>query len=269
VDDLTLNLVDWGGKGPALLFAHGYGHHARLWDPLVPHLAGSYRVLALDNRGHGDSDPDPGFRYHNAAIARDLEAVVDALGVDEISLVGHSQGGHACLRLAGRQPQRVRRLVLVDAGPDIAPGSSGAPREVFRLLAPSFASVEAYEQILAEVHPKLSADHRAALARSSLNATDDGRYAPRLDERFLRKQSKRDAETRVKFDREAWAEKENARIWHYLERIACPTLVMRGEHSPLLSARVARQMVEEALVMLDEPVAFRKALLAFLLPLDR
>ena len=82
VDGLTLNLVDWGGDGAPLLLLHGYGHGARLWDSFVPNLTSRYRVLALDNRGHGLSEHDPAFRYHNAAIARDVEAVALELDLE-------------------------------------------------------------------------------------------------------------------------------------------------------------------------------------------
>jgi pimeloyl-ACP methyl ester carboxylesterase len=277
--DLALNLLDWGGRGTPLLFVHGYGHNAHLWDWLVPDLADRYRVLALDSRGHGDSASDPEYRYHNAAIARDVEAVVDHLQLDRVALVGHSQGGHACLRFAGRHPERMTRLVLADAGPDIpASRGGGDPPASLRLLAPTFESVDDYAAILAEIYPRLDAKDRALLAEHSLRPTDDGRVCPKLDARFLRRKSKRSARTRGDFDREAWVEKENARIWHYLERISCPTLVIHGEHSPLLAASTVRRMVDDALfdaravaipgaghaLMLDEPAAFRTALLAFL-----
>jgi len=278
-DDLELNVVDWGGDGWPLLFVHGYGHNAHLWDWLVPDLADRCRVLALDSRGHGDSASDPEYRYHNAAIARDVEAVVDHLQLDRVALVGHSQVGHACLRFAGRHPERTTRLVLADAGPDIpASRGGGDPPASLRLLAPTFESVDDYAAILAEIYPRLDAKDRALLAEHSLRPTDDGRVCPKLDARFLRRKSKRSAKTRVEFDREAWVEKENARIWHYLERISCPTLVIHGEHSPLLAASTVRRMVDDVLVdaravaipraghalMLDEPAAFRTALLAFL-----
>ncbi len=278
VDDLTLNLLDWGGERAPLLFVHGYGHNAHLWDPLVADLADRYRVLALDSRGHGDSDVDPEYRYHNAAIARDVEAVVDHLKLEQVTLVGHSQGGHACLRFAGRHPERTRRLVLADAGPDIPAGGAGARPAGLRLLAASFDSIAAYAAILGEIYPLLEAADRDSLAEHSLRPTDDGRFVPKLDARFLRRESKRKAESRVQFDRQAWAAKENARIWHYLERITCPTLVVHGEHSPLLAAATVQRMVDDVLrdaravaipdaghaLMLDQPAAFRAALLEFL-----
>ena len=277
-NDLELNVVDWGGNGAPLLVVHGYGHNAHLWDSLVPALRDRYHVLALDNRGHGDSHSDPEYRYHNAAIARDVEAVADHLKLEGVALVGHSQGGHACLRFAGRHPDRVSHLVLADAGPDIPAGGGGSPPASVRLLSPTFESVEVYRTLLEEIYPLLDAKTCASLAEHSLRATDDGLFTPKLDSRFLRRRSKRSAEKRVKFDRQAWVEKENARIWHYLERITCPTLVVHGEHSPLLAAATVRRMVDEVLadaraiaipdaghaLMLDNPAAFRAALLAFL-----
>ncbi len=277
-NDLALNVVDWGGDGPPLLFVHGYGHNAHLWDAFVPDLEDRYRVLALDSRGHGDSDSDREYRYHNAAIARDVEAVLDDLKLEEVALVGHSQGGHACLRFAGRHPERVSRLVLADAGPDLPAGGTGAPPASLRLLAPSFESVADYETILGEIYPLLDVKDRALLAEQSLRPTDDGCFAPKLDSRFLRRESSRDAQTRVNFDRQAWVEKENARLWHYLERITCPTLLLHGEHSPLLAVATVRRMVDDVLadaravaipgaghaLMLDNPAAFRTALVEFL-----
>ena len=278
VDGLGLHLLDWGGRGTPLLFVHGYGHNAHLWDPLVPDLVDHYRVLALDNRGHGDSEPDPEFRYHNAAIARDVQAVVEQLELDQLALVGHSQGGHACLRVAGRHPERIRRLVLAEAGPDIPARGAGGPPASVRLLAPSFETIAEYETILAELYPLLDAGDRASLAAHSLRPCENGGFAPKLDDRFLRRESRRSAETRVNFDRQAWVEKENARIWHYLEQIRCPTLVLHGEDSPMLAAVTVRRMVDDVLadaravtipgaghaLMLDAPEAFRAALVTFL-----
>ena len=277
VDGLTLNLVDWGGDGAPLLLLHGYGHGARLWDSFVPELTSRYRVLALDNRGHGLSEHDPAFRYHNAAIARDVEAVALELDLEGAVVVGHSQGAHAAIRLAGRHPKRVGRLVLAEAGPDgsVASGSPGS----LRLLRPVYPSEADYAAILGELYPDFPEAAARSLAHHLLGADEEGGFSPRLDPRFLSGRSKKAAEQKGGFDRVAWAKKEEGRFWHYLAQITCPTLVMRGEDSPMLPAdalaRICNEVLDDARgctlagaghsLMLDNPGAFREELRAFLL----
>jgi esterase len=275
---LSLGLVEWSRTGTPLLLLHGFGHSARIWDPVVPDLAPRYRTLALDARGHGDSDRDPEFRYNHAAVARDIESVVDHLGLERLVLVGHSMGGYASIRYAARHPQRVLRLVLVDAGPDLSTRSRSARVAARAGVDRSFASPEAYAATLARIHPRAEAATLARLARHWLRRRDDGRYEPRLDPAFLRPPSAADPDNRRRFDRAAWARRESARLWDDLARIPCPTLVVRGGRSALLSEATQRRMVEEVLsdgrgaclataghaVMLDDPEGLRAALRAFL-----
>ncbi|MCH2169702.1 alpha/beta hydrolase [Myxococcota bacterium] len=277
VDGLSLNLVDWGGEGTPLLLLHGYGHGAHLWDTFIPELIPQYHVLALDSRGHGRSDHDPEFRYHNAAVARDLEAVAEHLELKAAVVVGHSQGGLAAIRLAGRHPECVQRLVLAETAPD---GSArGGTRETLRLLQPTYATEAEYGKILREVYPGLRSEAVQSLTHHFLKALDEGGFSPRLDPRFLRGSSKKSAERRGGFDREAWARKEEGRFWHYLAKVACPTLVIRGELSPMLPEAALDRMCDAIVadsqartltgaghaLMLDNPSEFRDALTHYLL----
>ena len=105
-----------------------------------------------------------------------------------------------------------------------------------------------------------------------------GRLVPKLDPAFLRPRTPRDPENRRGFDRARWAREETERLWRYLAAIPCPTLVVRGEKSVILSAETSARMVGEVLpdgrevvvpgaghaVMLDAPAAFRAALGEFL-----
>jgi pimeloyl-ACP methyl ester carboxylesterase len=278
-DDLTLHLLDWGGDGPARVFLHGFGMSARVWDPFAQALAPHFRVLALDARGHGDSDHDPRFRYSHAAVTRDLECAVEALGLERLGLVGHSMGGYASIRYAARHPERVERLVLVDAGPDLRLEAPRPKRRASRTPSKSgFESPSAYAAALGVVYPRAQADTLRALAPHWLRRRPDGRYEPKMDPAFLRPKSARDPEERRAFDRQAWAREESERLWRYLARVTCPVLVVRGEDSQVLSAGTAARMVDEVLrdgraveipgaghaVMLDAPEALVDALLAFL-----
>jgi pimeloyl-ACP methyl ester carboxylesterase len=276
---LSLHLLEWSRDGTPLLLLHGFGHSARIWDPFVPDLATRYRTLALDARGHGDSDRDPEFRYNHAAVTRDVEAVVEHLGLERFVLVAHSMGGYASIRYSARHPERVLRLALVDAGPELSTRSRSARGAERAGVDRSFASPEAYAAVLARLYPGTEMPTLLHLARHWLRPRQDGGYEPKLDPTFLRPKSAADPENRRRFDRAAWAKQEEARLWDCVARIRCPTLVVRGERSNMLSEATQRRMVDEVLadgcsvtipgaghaLMLDAPEALRAALGAFLL----
>jgi len=106
--------VDDGGEGgiPVVLL-HSFGGSVRQWSPQLDHLRKSRRAVAIDLRGHGQSDPptEPG-DYAVTAMADDVSAALDALALDRVVLVGHSLGGSVAVAFAGHHPDRVAGLVL-------------------------------------------------------------------------------------------------------------------------------------------------------------
>src|SRR5262245_1152240 len=124
---MRLHYLDWGGaETPVILLLHGIARHAHTFDHLVPTLGREYRVIALDMRGHGDSDWSSQGAYLVEDYVKDLEAFVRALGLERVTLLGNSTGGRVVQVFAGRNPTRVERLVVEDVGPerpqDIADG---------------------------------------------------------------------------------------------------------------------------------------------------
>jgi len=114
--EVRLHYIDWGGDGPPLFLLHANGFHARVWDPLVPHLRDRFRVIALDQRGHGDSGlPSTDFGW--SRFAEDLYQVIAALGVTGCFAAGHSFGGTSVAVCAARQPGSLPRAVPVGPGP--------------------------------------------------------------------------------------------------------------------------------------------------------
>lgn len=108
------------GAGAPLVFVHGYPLNRRMWQPQMDRLAAQARVLALDLRGHGDSDLAPG-PYSMDLFADDINAFLDALGVDEpIFLCGLSMGGYAAFAFTRKYAGRLRGLILAAtrAAPD-------------------------------------------------------------------------------------------------------------------------------------------------------
>jgi esterase len=110
----TLHLLEWGDpEGRPVLMVHGMRGHARWFTPVGPALAQSYRALSLDLRGHGESSHSP--PYGPLTYSDDVVALVDALKLDGLILVGHSMGGGVALRAAEQLGDRLSALVVVDS----------------------------------------------------------------------------------------------------------------------------------------------------------
>jgi len=115
IDGRRVHVVD-RGEGEPLLLLHGFGASTLLWEPVIPELAKSRRVVAIDLNGFGWSErPKEREAYTLAGQERLVLAVAEALGFDRFDLAGHSYGGAISLFLASRHPERVRSLTLVDS----------------------------------------------------------------------------------------------------------------------------------------------------------
>ena len=103
------------GSGPALLLIHGIGDNSATWTDVIPHLAEKYTVIAPDLLGHGRSDK-PRADYSVAAYTNGMRDLLSVLGIDKVTVVGHSLGGGVAMQFAYQFPGRVERLVLVSSG---------------------------------------------------------------------------------------------------------------------------------------------------------
>src|SRR5215467_6353489 len=134
-DGTTIYYKDWG-KGPAITFSHGWPLCADAWDGQMLFLAQhGFRVVAHDRRGHGRSS-QPSDGNNMDGYADDLAAVIEALDLRDITMVGHSTGGGEVARYIGRHgTQRVSKAVLIGAVPPVLVKSpdnpEGVPIEVF------------------------------------------------------------------------------------------------------------------------------------------
>ena len=110
---ITLRYVDWRGDGPTMLLLHGDMRTSRSWDAVSRRLSSDYRVIAMDARGHGDSDWTPrGYRFSERVT--DLAAFCDALGLRDVIGVAHSTGGVVMSLCARKHPGTFSRLALME-----------------------------------------------------------------------------------------------------------------------------------------------------------
>jgi pimeloyl-ACP methyl ester carboxylesterase len=274
-DGLDLHALEWSQQGVALLLLHGFGNDAHIWDDFAPAVAPYYRTLALDHRGHGDSAWDAERRYEHELMVADLEAATLALGIDRLVIVGHSLGGRVATLFAGRHPERMAGLVLVDIGPELDPrGILRIRAEVESSQAPVFGSVEEYGRLLSLHYPAAQPRALLRMAQHGLRRREDGRYVLKMDPAL------RGAGFAGSAEEAALRERQMSEAqWDALRRIARPTLVVRGAASDVFSAETAERMVDEVLakgrlavvaraghsVMTDNPEGFRDAVAAFVL----
>jgi pimeloyl-ACP methyl ester carboxylesterase len=146
---VRLEVLDWGGSGPPMLFLSGLGDTAHEFDDFAPRWTRKYHVLALTRRGFGASSQPPG-GYQIDSLSHDIRVVLDSLKIEQAILVGHSLGGDELTRFAATWPERVSQLVYLDAAHDRVPlvamlRTTPAPRPVPMTRADS-ASPEAVRQ---------------------------------------------------------------------------------------------------------------------------
>lgn len=237
-----------------LVLLHGGGANVHWWDHLAPAFSELFRVVALDFRGHGDSDhPD---RIESGAFGRDLAALLEHLGARDVVLMGHSMGGHVALDHAALNAG-VRALVAIE----IVRGVPSRDRRTMRLALAARRTYRTREDALARYRflpatPNASEALRASIAEHSVRGEPDGRFGFKFDPRWFALPPTPPPA---------------------LGGVRCPTLIVRGAQSPLLSAAgaaafaaeipSARIAVIEAAghnVHVEQPQAFLAAVLPFL-----
>lgn len=114
VNGIRLHYLDWGGRGRALIFLTGMGSSPYIFNKFAPRFTDHFRVLALTRRGQGDSDyPEAG--YDADTLVEDIRQFMDYLHIEKAVLAGHSLAGVELTHFAGTYPERVEKLVYLEA----------------------------------------------------------------------------------------------------------------------------------------------------------
>jgi pimeloyl-ACP methyl ester carboxylesterase len=228
---LNLHYADWGNESaPPLLLVHGQRDHCRNWDWVAERLRDRFHVMAVDLRGHGDSDWSPDGHYDQHAYLYDFTELVRHAG-DGVSIIGHSLGGNIALRFAGIYPDRVKRLISIE-------GLGRMPAQVAELeRRPVDERIREWidaSRALGKRGPRQHESFEAAVVHMrKSNAHLSEAQARHLTEHGLRPDS--DGRFRWKFDPRVRAispaDLTTAEIHHLWARIRCPTLLAYGADS--------------------------------------
>lgn len=245
------------GQGSPVLLVHGLGSSSRDWEYQIPELQDRHRVIAVDVRGHGQSDK-PRERYSIAGFAADVAALIEHLRLSPVHLVGISMGGMIGFELATRHPELLKSLTIVNSAPEVKPRT---PREYL------------------EVARRLFLAH--VLGLNTVGKALGKLLFPKPEQADLR----RKIEQRwPQNDKRAYLSSLHAIIgWGVQERlgrITCPTLVISADrdYTPVaLKQEYVQRLPDARLVViedsrhatpLDQPQVFNRTLLDFLEQVD-
>jgi pimeloyl-ACP methyl ester carboxylesterase len=256
---LDFHYLDWGNPEAApVVLLHGHTGNARTWDMFVTGLRGDYHVLAIDQRGHGDSSWAKSYRPED--YVADFEGLVIELQLKDMALVGHSMGGIIAVVYTARHPDMVNKLVIGDIGPEMAEAGIKGLQERFAGVPESFSSEDEALRYLRGADDKASGEFLRRQLAYAMKYNESGRLVFKYDPALLK----------AKMGSPQW-------LWEYLERIVCPALVAHGAESDILLPGVVREMtarlafgtaidIERAghRLLEDNPEAFAAAVRRFL-----
>jgi len=214
------------GAGEPLLFHHGYTGSHDSWAGIVDRLEDRYQCTVMDCRGAADSaHPEDG--YTVAQMANDVIGMADHLGLQSFTYIGHSMGGMNAMTFAGRHPDQVRALILIDVGPEV---SVDGAKEVQQFVAGPYEmdSLDEWVEHTHKYYPYRSKERIRARLAVSLRETPEGKMAKQYDQRF--REQGFGGVARAKDD-----------IWDVAKAVACPTLLLHGEKSPVLKREQAEK----------------------------
>ena len=220
-----LHYLEWNPHAPrTIVLLHGNSANAWWWEPLAGAISSDYRLLALDQRGHGDSEWARPPAYSPSDYAADIARFVEhvSVGTEKPMVVGHSMGGLSVLAFARRHRERARGAIAIDVA---VTSSRGRDRYLRRLKAlpvvtyPDLATAKARFRLMpneggiadAVVH---------AIAEKSLARTEEGRWT-------------------LKFDRESFFGGDGLAVMETIGEISIPTMLVRAEHSRIMTAEAA------------------------------
>jgi esterase len=219
VGQLRFRYLDWGTDGlRPILFLHGGALTAHTWDLCCLALRDEFHCMALDQRGHGDSDWAPDADYSIGAQREDVRGFADQLGLDQFVLVGQSMGAINGLAFAVAYPERVSVLVMIDAGPEVRrPGS----RRI-RDFVNGGEKPESLDEIIARAltfNPRRDPQVLRRSLMHNLRPQPDGSWSWKYDrKRFQRLDQEKHLSERLS-------------LVDGLAKMSCPALVVRGAES--------------------------------------
>ena len=234
VNGLRLHYLEWGRPdAPPVVCVHGYTSSAQAFNALARRLQDRHRIIAPDVRGHGESAWSPTGAYEYTDQAADPAAFVDRLELKRFTLIGTSMGGIIAMAYIAAHGEQLTGLVLNDIGPDAEAGTQRITQLV-SARPESFASLDeaiAYRRMISPITAARPLEDQQELALGVLKQGAGERWTWKMDPAYVGQRAMRGAPVRPA-------------AWPSLAAVRCPTLVVWGTDSDVLSEAQARRMAE-------------------------
>ena len=228
---LRFHFLEWGhADAPPIVLLHGGHQSAHSWDLVSLHLARKYRVLALDQRGHGDSEWARDVVYSNHEMSLDAEVFINAMGLRKPALIGHSMGGRNAMLLMRRNQALLRAAVIVDVGPELSEKGRAAIAG-FVQGNQEFDDLDHFVRNVRQYDPYRPREHIERTVKYNMLERADGKYVSKCDSNPRRLGIAR-----------ATGPLENITL-RDAEQLGLPVLLVRGENSNILAPDAAERFV--------------------------
>ena len=229
---MRFHFLDWGhADAPPIVLLHGGHQSAHSWDLVSLHLAQTHHVLALDQRGHGDSEWARDVTYSNDEMSLDAEAFIAAVGLDRPVLIGHSMGGRNAMLLMRRNQALLRAAVIVDVGPELSEKGRAAIGG-FVQANQEFDDLEHFVRNVRQYDPYRSREHIERTVKYNMLQRADGKFVSKCDSTPRRLNIVRGS-----------GPLENITL-DEATRLDLPVLLVRGANSNILAADAAERFAD-------------------------
>ena len=241
-----------------MILLHGTGDNAHVWDHFASSAPNHFRIIALDQRGHGESDWPRPPAYECEDYVNDLDKLIQSLHLEKVIIMGHSMGALHATRYAATKAGGVAGLIHVDIEPRPPSWNKKYLHGLYETLPDSYSSVTEFVDQPRETSPYADYQMLRSLAELALIKCNDRRL-------------------HRKFDKEVLSHFDRYDLRNDLSSVICPTLIIRGEESRVMGRKAAQEMSLAVLkgklveipnathpVHTDNPIQFQRAVLGFL-----
>ncbi|MEM8593590.1 MAG: alpha/beta hydrolase [Pseudomonadota bacterium] len=270
-----LNILEWVSEtpnAPICLFLHGLSNNAAIWHSIADNITPYYQMVALDFRGHGDSDWDPDHAYTHNDFIDDLHYCIASLNLKHIHLIGHSLGARVAALYLQQYGADILSFTIIDTGPNVKSGASNKIKDDMNAMPRVFSSPDNYLALLSKIYILSQPSELAQMAQHDLRQRTDGSWELKFDHNIISALWSSNTEQ----GNNALENKQDS-LWEAFTNILVPSLVIRGKVSAVLGRRTAQEMTERMpnatlatieraghAVMTDNPTEVSKVIVRFL-----